>query len=282
MLGYLLSAGFLVALAWGMPVPRAVLLGAACAGAAVYVGVALLRQRHTLDVLAGARPPDPTVRHERLLMMVVDEMAIAAGISRPRTRVVEDVGINAYAYGWRPETASLAVTTGALAVLSREELQAVVAHELGHIVTRDTRTVTVGLALAGLPHAFWKYAVQELHRLHESTSEHRVDAVIRTLIAGVVIIIAGSFSIISRGVFFALKRNREYQADAYAVLLTRNPGALVRALRRADQVQSHEGLLVSAMMFKVRPGSRWFSSHPTLRQRLRRLRRFTWRATLDD
>ncbi len=99
---------------------------------------------------ARARPADPSKREEKLLIMRVEEMAIAAGIPRPKVYVQPDSDINAFAAGRNPEEGIICVTTGALEALNQEELQGVIAHEMAHIKNYDIRIATYAIALIGI------------------------------------------------------------------------------------------------------------------------------------
>ncbi|HYB53604.1 MAG TPA: M48 family metalloprotease, partial [Thermoanaerobaculia bacterium] len=98
---------------------------------------------------ASARPLDPSDPQQKLLDNVVEEMAIAGGVPKPRVYVIPDDDPNAFATGPGPQKASIAVTRGLLARLDREELQGVVAHEMSHVRNYDIRLMTAVAALAG-------------------------------------------------------------------------------------------------------------------------------------
>src|SRR3990172_11110139 len=98
---------------------------------------------------SGARPVRPDDPNARVLMNVVTEMAIASGLPMPKVYVLDDPDPNAFATGRDPDHASLAVTTGLLMVMNRDELQGVIAHEMSHVRNYDIRTMTVVAALLG-------------------------------------------------------------------------------------------------------------------------------------
>jgi heat shock protein HtpX len=184
----------------------------------------------------GARQLEaPQTVEERQFVNVVEEMAIAAGLPRPRTYLVEDPDPNAFATGHGPEDASVAVTRGLLATLNREELQAVVAHEMGHVRNLDVRLMTVIAALGGLI-ILLSDGLGRALRFGGGRSRGRGGGggalVLVVLVLWLVTLILAP--IITRLLAMGVSRNREYLADATAAELTRNPGALASALEKID------------------------------------------------
>jgi len=188
-----------------------------------------------------ARPADPGDEKERQLLNVVSEMAVAAGAKAPAAYIVPDRDLNAFAAGINPENSVIAVTEGLLGSLNREELQAVVAHEMSHIRNYDMRLMTVSAALMG--------AIALLSDLTGRTMRSRSlrgGAVSRSAGsrdrggAGPVMALAFALwlvlvilaPVISRMLAMAISREREFLADASGVELTRNPLALVSALEK--------------------------------------------------
>ena len=192
----------------------------------------------------GARELDePETPEERQLVNVVEEMAIAASLPRPKIYIVDDPDPNAFATGHGPEDACIAVTTGLLATLNRDELQAVVAHEMGHVQNLDVRLMTTVAALVG----FIVLASDGMGRflgwggggnLFGGRSRDR-DRSGPGGVIGLVILVLWIVSlilapIIVRLMAMAVSRNREYLADASGAQFTRNPGALASALAKID------------------------------------------------
>lgn len=180
-----------------------------------------------LEALGAADP------RGRQLQNVVEEMAIAAGLPAPRIYVVPDPDPNAFATGRDPEHASVAVTAGLLDLLNREELQGVVAHEMAHIRNYDIRTMTVMAALLG--------AILLLHdwagRLSR-TGAVRVGGRGRGKGGGLFLflwlLLVLVAPLIGRLLAMMVSRTREFQADATAAELTRNPVGLAGALRKLE------------------------------------------------
>jgi heat shock protein HtpX len=164
----------------------------------------------------------------RQLHNIVEGLSIAAGIPKPRVYVVDDTAPNAFATGRNPEHAAIAVTTGLLAKLNRDELEGVIAHELSHIQNRDTLVMTLVVTLVGviilLADSFLRIM------WWGGGSDDRKGLGAPFAIIGIVMLIVAP--IVAQLLQFAISRQREFLADADAVLLTRYPDGLVNALRK--------------------------------------------------
>lgn len=192
---------------------------------------------------AGARElTEPQTLEERQLVNVVEEMAIAAGLSRPRVFLIEDPDPNAFATGHGPETACVAVTTGLLATLNREELQGVVGHEMAHVRNLDVRLMTVIAALIGvvvvLSDGMGRFLRHGGGRALAGGGRGRGKGgnpiVLVILVLWIITLILAP--IITRLMAMAVSRNREFLADSTSAELTRNPAALAAAL---EKIESH-------------------------------------------
>jgi heat shock protein HtpX len=183
---------------------------------------------------------DPADPPERQLVDVVEEMAIAAGTPRPRIWLVPDADPNAFATGTDPTHAHLAVTQGLLEVCSREELQAVVAHELGHVKNLDVRLMTTLAALVGAVvlirdgtgRMFWGSGGR-VSTGGRGGRKSDIGPLVGVLIA-VWILSWVLAPIITQLLAMAVSRRREYLADAMSAQFTRNPMALASALQKID------------------------------------------------
>jgi len=172
---------------------------------------------------------------ERRLVNVVEEMALAAGVPVPPVYfLAEEQGINAFAAGYSPSDAVVAVTRGTAEQLSRDELQGVVAHEFSHILNGDMRLnirligVLHGILLLGLiGHVLFRIAA------YSGRSRSKNDSGALFLAIGLALIVIGSIgTLIGNLIKAAVSRQREYLADASAVQFTRNPGGIAGALKR--------------------------------------------------
>lgn len=168
---------------------------------------------------------------------VLDEMSIAAGVPRPKAYVVPDADPNAFATGRDPEHASIAVTEGLLSLVTREELQGVVAHEMGHIRNYDIRLMTVIAALVGAVALLSDWAARGFRHGggRRSGSRDRKGGGALVLVLLVIWMIAVILApLITRILATMVSRRREFLADATGAELTRNPVALARALERIE------------------------------------------------
>ena len=167
---------------------------------------------------------------------VVDEMAIAAGVPRPRVYVVPDADPNAFATGRSPERASLAVTRGLLDTLDRDELQGVVAHEMSHIRNLDVRVMTIVAALVGAVALLADWARRGMFwggGRRRGNDERRGGAA--GIIFFVIWIVAIALApLLAQLLAMMVSRKREYLADASGAELTRNPMGLARALEKIE------------------------------------------------
>ncbi len=217
----------------------------------------------------------------RRLHNIVEEMAIASGVTMPEVYVLEDEeGINAFAAGHSPADAAIAVTRGAATRLRREELQAVIAHEFSHILNGDSRLY---LRLLGL--TFGLLAIATVARLalqfgpRGNSRDDRKGGAAAIMLAALAIMALGYI-----GVFFgrllqaAVSRHRERLADASSVQFTRNPLGLTGALLKIAGTEAGSHLnsagaeSVAHMLFA--PGlDRLLSTHPSIEERLRELDR---------
>ncbi len=183
-----------------------------------------------------AEPTEDNPEQSEELHNIVDEMTLAAGIQAPHCYVVKDPDPNAFAIGADPASSSIVVTTGLLSLLPRDELQAVVAHEMSHIRNEDTRLMTAVTVLFGAV----LLLSQWLRRASISggMSGMRVPGlgiVMRAVFFLLWMITLIFAPTIARIVAMTVSREREYLADASAAELTRNPHALARALARMEK-----------------------------------------------
>jgi Zn-dependent protease with chaperone function len=233
--------------------------------------------------MLGGRPinTNTTDPDERKLLNVVEEVAIASGISVPTVYLLpEEEGINAFAAGRSPADAVIGVTRGCMTLLTREELQGVIAHEFSHVLNGDMR---LNVRLIGL--VFGIFCLSQIGRILIRTSGRRSGGSKKggnpLPLIGIALMIIGAI-----GVFFgrliksAVSRQREFLADAAAVQFTRNPAGLAGALKkiggllhgsRIDNAHAEEA---SHLFFSNALASSWSSlmaTHPPLAERIKRL-----------
>jgi heat shock protein HtpX len=218
------------------------------------------------------------------LFNVVREMSVAANVPMPRVYVIDDTAPNAFATGRDPAHASLAITTGLLEKLDREELQGVIGHEMSHVRNLDIRfslvvAVMVG-AIAILADFFLRFTFWGGGRSRDRNGGGGAQAIV-FVIAIVLAILA---PLISRVIQLAVSRQREYLADVSSVELTRNPHGLERALAKigADQEVLEVANRGTQHMYFTNPikkfeerSSNLMSTHPAIVDRINRLRQLT-------
>jgi heat shock protein HtpX len=188
---------------------------------------------------SSARPIDLSDPKQRVVDNVVEEMAIAAGLPKPKIYIVPDPDPNAFATGPSPEKASIAVTQGLVDRLSREELQGVIGHEMSHVRNYDTRLMTVVAALAGAILLLSDWARRGLwwgggSRRSSSDREGGGSGALGIIFFALWLVSIILAPIIAQIVAMAVSREREYLADASGAELTRNPLGLASALQKID------------------------------------------------
>lgn len=184
-----------------------------------------------------ARRADPLEEKEKRFLNVVAEMATAAGLARPpEAYVIPDSDLNAFAAGTSPGNSVIAATQGLLASLNREELQAVVGHEMGHIRNYDIRLMTVTAALLGAIALLSDFAGRSARRggrlsssRGSSSGGRKGGAPLLFLLWLALVLLA---PLISRLLALAISRQREFLADATGAELTRNPEGMISALEK--------------------------------------------------
>ena len=189
------------------------------------------------DLLSEATTDDDKLRY-RQFQNVVDEMSIAAGLPRPKAYVIADADPNAFATGRDADHASIAVTDGLLQSLNREELQGVVAHEMGHIRNLDIRLMTVVAALVGAVALLADWTMRSLRwgggRSRSSSRSGKGGGAAGAIFFVVWIVAIILAPIIGQLLAMAVSRQREYLADATGAELTRNPLGLASALEKIE------------------------------------------------
>lgn len=226
--------------------------------------------------------PDTTDLHERRLLNVVEEMAIASGVPVPSVYVMDkEKGINAFAAGFSTEDAVIGVTRGAMELLTRDELQGVIGHEYSHIFNGDMR---LNIKLIGLLHGILIIAIIGRVILNGMSRGRRSNSSKNSGGAAFIILALALIVIGYLGVFFgnlikgAVSRQREYLADASAVQFTRNSQGLADALKKigamqfGSQLQSSRAEEASHLFFSNALGTAFFNllaTHPPLAARIR-------------
>ncbi|MDQ2827089.1 MAG: M48 family metalloprotease [Actinomycetota bacterium] len=176
---------------------------------------------------AHARLADPD--QYRQLHNLVEGLCIGVGLPKPRVYVVDDPAPNAFATGRNPTHAAVAVTTGLLGIMNREELEGVLAHELSHVHNYDILVATIAVTLVGFVALLSDFGLRML-LFGGRRRDDRGDAGIYILALSVVFIILAPIA--AKAMQFAISRRRESLADVSGVLITRNPEGLIDALAK--------------------------------------------------
>src|SRR5215210_6220160 len=234
-------------------------------------------------VIADSRERERKHEEEKVLFNVVEEMSIASGLPMPKVYIVEDTAPNAFATGRDPEHATVAVTSGLLEKLDRDELQGVIAHEMSHVANFDIRySMLVGILVGSTVlisdfflRGLWFSGGRGGRRGGDGGNQLQL---IMMLIAIVLAILAPLFA---RLLQLSISRQREFLADATAVRLTRNPSGLADALQKiggdrevleaANRATAHLYIVNPIKTFEKRSKG-LFSTHPPIEERIQILR----------
>jgi len=225
--------------------------------------------------MSRARPVDRD--REPYLVNTVEGLAIAAGLPAPRAYVIDDPAPNAFATGRNPEHAAIAVTTGLVAVMNRQELEGVLAHELSHIKNYDTLLQTIAATLAGSVTLLSEWMMRSL--FWGGRDRNRDSGQFGVIIMVVAIVLAVLAPLAATLIQLAISRKREFLADASAAMLTRYPPGLAGALRKigGDQNQLRVANKATESLYIVNPlkargrMNALFNTHPPLEERIARL-----------
>lgn len=228
--------------------------------------------------MSRARPVDRTI--EPYLVNLVEGLAIAGGVPVPRAYVIDDPAPNAFATGRNPENAAIAVTSGLVQMMNRQELEGVIAHELSHIKNYDTLLQTLAAVLAGSVTLISEWMLRSFwwgggRRRNDDAGQLGAIMLVVALVLAVLSPLAATL------IQLAISRKREYLADASAAMLTRYPPGLASALRKigADPNQlrtankATESLYIANPLKAQRAGgmNALFNTHPPLEDRIARL-----------
>ncbi|QUP87054.1 zinc metalloprotease HtpX [Exiguobacterium sp. PFWT01] len=239
-----------------------------------YVGIVIMSSTNIVMKMNRAQEVTSVEEH-RFLWHTVENMAMVARVPMPRIFIINDPSPNAFATGLKPEKAAVAVTTGLLDRLSREEVEGVIAHEVAHIKNYDVRLSTVTLALVSVIAIMSDIGSRMLFfRSIGGRRDQNQNPIF--LIIGLVLLVLAP--LIAMLINMAISRNREFLADASGAELTRNPDALASALEKIANVETpvEQASSASAPLYFSDPlkkkVSGLFSTHPDPVERISRLR----------
>lgn len=216
------------------------------------------------------------------LYHVVEDMAMVAQIPMPRVFIIEDPALNAFATGSNPQNAAVAATSGLLAIMNREELEAVMGHEVSHIRNYDIRISTIAVALASAITLLSSMAGRMMwwggagRRRSDNDRDGNGLEIIMLVISLLAIVLAPLAATL---VQLAISRQREFLADASSVELTRNPQGMINALRKLDNSEPmhHHVDDASSALYINDPKKggglqKLFYTHPPISERIERLK----------
>jgi heat shock protein HtpX len=272
-LGYLLRAA---EYDWVKAAPFATI------GAIVWIVIAYKFHQSMIDAVTGAAPV--TRQQEPRLYNILENLCISRGITTPTLRIADDGALNAFATGMNPKQYSITVTRGLMSALNDREIEAVLGHELTHIRNGDVRMMVIAVVMAGVISFFGEMIFRlffqasfyggfgGMRRRGGGDREGGSGAGLAILIAIGLIVLCWVVALVIR---FALSRQREYLADAGSVELTKNPDAMIMALRKIENRSelSHANSAVMEMCVdNPRVGfSNIFDTHPPIEARVEAL-----------
>jgi heat shock protein HtpX len=246
-------------------------------GALVWIAVAYKFHQSMIDSMTDAQ--GVTRQEAPELYNLLENLCISRGIPMPSLRISEEPGLNAFATGLNQKQYSITVTRGLIDALDKDEIEAVLGHELTHIRNGDVRMLVIAVVIAGVISFFGELVFRTLMYNRWGGSRNSGDkkggAGIAILIALALIVLAWVLSIVIR---FALSRQREYLADSGSVELTKNPDAMISALRKIEgrsDIPSANSAVMEMCIDDPRTGfSSLFSTHPSVDARVAALVQF--------
>jgi heat shock protein HtpX len=248
----------------------------ATVGAVVWIFIAYRFHQSMIDAITGARPVER--REEPRLYNLLENLCISRGIPMPSLRIAEDSALNAFATGLNQKQYSITVTRGLMNALNDQELEAVLGHELTHIRNGDVRMMVIAVVIAGVISFFGEVIFRLFFQAsfyggfggrRRGGGDRKGGAGIAILIAIGLIVLAWILSVVIR---FALSRQREYLADAGSVELTKNPDAMIWALRKIEnrgELTHATSAVMEMCVDNPRQGfSDLFATHPPIEARI--------------
>ena len=246
----------------------------------IYALTMIFQSTEIVMSMNGAREVDEQTAPD--LYHVVEDMAMVAQIPMPRVFIIEDSSLNAFATGSNPQNAAVAATSGLLAIMNREELEAVMGHEVSHIRNYDIRISTIAVALASAITLLSSMAGRMMwwggagRRRSDNDRDGNGLEIIMLVISLLAIVLAPLAATL---VQLAISRQREFLADASSAELTRNPQGMINALRKLDNskpMHHHVDDASSALYINdPKKGGglqKLFYTHPPISERIERLK----------
>lgn len=242
--------------------------------AAIWFAISYFGSQTMIDAMTGARKVERRVEPD--LYNLLENLAISRGLRTPTLRVIESDGLNAFATGLHEGQYSVTVTRGLVNTLTRDELEAVLAHELTHVINKDVRTMVIASIFAGIISVIAELVFRGLIHSRGGGRRDNKNAMPLILIGLAFAAVGYALAIVIR---MMLSRSREFVADAGAVELTKNPDAMISALRKIEGRSSLKGPDELQQLFlDNQPDGRGleglFATHPPIQKRVEALVKF--------
>ena len=249
-------------------------------GAFIWIAIAYKFHQKMIDAVTGAQPV--TRQEEPRLYNLLENLCISRGITMPTLRIADDDALNAFATGLNEKQYSITVTRGLINALNDQEIEAVLGHELTHIRNGDVRMLVIAVVIAGAISFFGELVFRIFFQnvmwgggRRSSSDGRKGGAGLAIIIAIAIIVVVWILSIVIR---FALSRQREYLADAGSVELTKNPDAMISALRKIEgrgEIPGANSAVMEMCIDNPRVGfSNVFDTHPPVEARVEALVKF--------
>lgn len=241
--------------------------------AGIWFTISYFGSQAMIDMMTGARKVER--KYEPDLYNLLENLAISRGLRTPTLRVINDDSLNAYATGLHEGQYSVTVTRGLLNTLNRDEVEAVLAHELTHVINKDVRTMVIASIFAGIISVIAEMVFRALIYSRGGRRDNK-NAMPLILIGLAFAAVGFALAIVIR---MMLSRTREYVADAGAVELTKNPDAMISALRKVEGRSSLKGPDELQQLFLDNQPNGvglegLFATHPSIQKRVDALVRF--------
>jgi heat shock protein HtpX len=248
-------------------------------GTILWILIAYRFHQSMIDAVVGAS--EVTRKEEPRLYNILENLCISRGITMPKLRIADDDALNAFATGLNEKQYSITVTRGLRDALNDQEIEAVLGHELTHIRNGDVRMMVIAVVIAGVISFFGEMIFRLFFqgawggRSRSSSSDKKGGAGAAIVIALVLIGVAWLMSILIR---FALSRQREFLADSGSVELTKNPDAMISALRKIEnrgELHAANSAVMELCLDNPREGfADIFATHPPVDKRVEALVNF--------
>jgi heat shock protein HtpX len=252
----------------------------ATVGTIIWILIAYKFHQRMIDAVTGAHEVSRT--EEPRIYNLLENLCISRGIAMPKLRVADDDALNAFATGLNDKQYSITVTRGLINALNDQEIESVLGHELTHIRNGDVRMLVIAVVIAGVISFFGELVFRVFFQnvfwgggRRSSGGDKKGGAGIAIVIALAIIALVWILSIVIR---FALSRQREYLADSGSVELTKNPDAMISALRKIEgrgEIPGANSAVMEMCIDNPREGfSNIFDTHPSVDKRVEALVKF--------